>query len=261
MGETIEKMRTRISVNGERGVTGLETAIVLIAFVVASSVLAFGSLSTGVFSSDKTKETAKAGVHGAISALEIRGVKGTATVTATTSQPIGAGDGSTTTFWMANAPLIPGSHSVAIDGIPQTYGTTYSLDYDTGLVTFVDAPASSSEITADYTYYVVGSVKITLSSVLDGYPVDMTGGKTIVTYLDPDSVQTDITNYTLTKYGSADADNLLEAGETFELSVDVSSYGLTDYDDFILQIKSATGAVVGIGRAIPARVQTIMDLG
>ena len=40
---------------GQRGITGLETAIVLIAFVVVSSVFAFAALSTGLFSSDKAK--------------------------------------------------------------------------------------------------------------------------------------------------------------------------------------------------------------
>ena len=39
----------------QRGITGLETAIVLIAFVVVSSVFAFAALSTGLFSSDKPK--------------------------------------------------------------------------------------------------------------------------------------------------------------------------------------------------------------
>ena len=34
----------------EQGITGLETAIVLIAFVVVSSVFAFAALSTGLFS-------------------------------------------------------------------------------------------------------------------------------------------------------------------------------------------------------------------
>ncbi len=37
----------------QRGITGLETAIVLIAFVVVSSVFAFAALSTGMISSDK----------------------------------------------------------------------------------------------------------------------------------------------------------------------------------------------------------------
>ena len=46
----------------QRGITGLETAIVLIAFVVVSSVFAFAALSTGLFSSDKAKETHTAGL-------------------------------------------------------------------------------------------------------------------------------------------------------------------------------------------------------
>ena len=37
----------------QRGVTGLETAIILIAFVVVASVFAFTVLSTGIFSAPK----------------------------------------------------------------------------------------------------------------------------------------------------------------------------------------------------------------
>ncbi len=57
----------------QRGITGLETAIVLIAFVVVSSVFAFAALSTGLFSSDKSKETINAGLTEASGTLEIRG--------------------------------------------------------------------------------------------------------------------------------------------------------------------------------------------
>ena len=248
-------------VKDERGITGLETAIVLIAFVVVSSVFAFAVLSTGLFSSDKAKEAIQAGLAQAQGTMEVRGVKGTATLIAITSQSIGTGDGSTTTFSMGNTPLIPGSQTVKVAGTTQTYGTSYSVNFDTGLVTFVSAPASSSAITADYTYYTIDNIKITLSNAAGGNPVDLTGGKTTVVYLDPDSIATNITDYTLTKFGSADADNLLEQGELFELSVDVSGYGLTDYDTFILQIKPAQGAVLVIGRTIPARVETFMDLG
>ena len=56
-----------------RGITGLETAIVLIAFVVVSSVFAFAALSTGLFSSDKSKDTINAGLSEARGTLEIRG--------------------------------------------------------------------------------------------------------------------------------------------------------------------------------------------
>ena len=79
---------SRHLVREERGITGLETAIVLIAFVVVSSVFAFAALSTGLFSSDKAKEAIQAGLNEAQGTLEIRGVKGTATLTATTSQSI-----------------------------------------------------------------------------------------------------------------------------------------------------------------------------
>jgi flagellin-like protein len=39
----------------QRGITGLETAIVLIAFVVVASVFAFAVLNTGLLSSEKSK--------------------------------------------------------------------------------------------------------------------------------------------------------------------------------------------------------------
>ena len=54
-----------------RGITGLETAIVLIAFVVVSSVFAFASLTMGLFSADKSEETLRAGLSGARGTLEL----------------------------------------------------------------------------------------------------------------------------------------------------------------------------------------------
>jgi flagellin FlaB len=57
----------------QRGITGLETAIVLIAFVVVSSVFAFAALSTGLFSSDKAKETISAGLAEARGTLQLKG--------------------------------------------------------------------------------------------------------------------------------------------------------------------------------------------
>ncbi len=46
----------------QTGITGLETAIVLIAFVVVSSVFAFTILSAGVFSSEANKQTIHVGL-------------------------------------------------------------------------------------------------------------------------------------------------------------------------------------------------------
>jgi flagellin FlaB len=57
----------------ERGVTGLETAIILIAFVVVASVFAFTVLSTGVFSAERGKETVLAGLAEAQASLSHAG--------------------------------------------------------------------------------------------------------------------------------------------------------------------------------------------
>ncbi|MCI0874711.1 MAG: hypothetical protein J4N79_10610, partial [Chloroflexi bacterium] len=57
----------------QRGITGLETAIILIAFVVVASIFAFTVLSTGVFASERSKETVYAGLEEAKSSLEPHG--------------------------------------------------------------------------------------------------------------------------------------------------------------------------------------------
>ncbi len=56
-------MNQRGTGSRERGITGLETSIVLIAFVVVASVFAFTVLSAGVFSSEAAKQTILAGLR------------------------------------------------------------------------------------------------------------------------------------------------------------------------------------------------------
>ncbi len=58
---------------GQRGITGLETAIILIAFVTVASVLAYSVLSAGIFSSEKGKETVYAGLNQASSSMQVQG--------------------------------------------------------------------------------------------------------------------------------------------------------------------------------------------
>jgi len=57
----------------DRGITGLETAIVLIAFVVVAAVFAFVVLSTGLFSSERGKETVYAGLAKTRGSMELTG--------------------------------------------------------------------------------------------------------------------------------------------------------------------------------------------
>jgi flagellin FlaB len=57
----------------EQGITGLETAIILIAFVVVATIFAFVVLTTGVFSAERGKETVYAGLQKARGSMELRG--------------------------------------------------------------------------------------------------------------------------------------------------------------------------------------------
>ena len=57
----------------EKGITGLETAIILIAFVTVASVLAYSVLSAGIFSAERGKETVYRGLSQAQSSMQVRG--------------------------------------------------------------------------------------------------------------------------------------------------------------------------------------------
>ena len=56
-----------------KGITGLETAIILIAFIVVAAVFAFTVMTTGLFSSEKAKTTAQAGIAEASSTFAPKG--------------------------------------------------------------------------------------------------------------------------------------------------------------------------------------------
>ena len=68
----LDSIRQRLH-RDQLGITGLETAIILIAFVVVASVFAYTVLSAGIFSSEKGKEAIYAGLEGARSSMTITG--------------------------------------------------------------------------------------------------------------------------------------------------------------------------------------------
>jgi len=58
---------------GQKGMTGLETAIILIAFVTVASVLAYSVLSAGIFSAERGKTTIYGGLEQAQASMGIHG--------------------------------------------------------------------------------------------------------------------------------------------------------------------------------------------
>ena len=69
-GERRDRLR---ALRDQRGITGLETAIVLIAFVVVASVFAFAVLTTGLLSTEKSKEAVLGGLEETESTMVVKG--------------------------------------------------------------------------------------------------------------------------------------------------------------------------------------------
>ena len=106
--------------NREDGITGLETAIILIAFVIVASVFAFVVLSTGLFSAERGKETVFAGLEKARGNLEVRGA-----LTVIDTDSNGTIDSSDEIVF--NAALAAGGFPISLD--PTAYVNTVVVNW------------------------------------------------------------------------------------------------------------------------------------
>jgi archaeal flagellin FlaB len=77
LGVVLQNKKNRVLtaqlIGEQKGITGLETAIILIAFVVVAAVFAQSVLSAGLFSADKSREAVLSGLEEVQCTLEIRG--------------------------------------------------------------------------------------------------------------------------------------------------------------------------------------------
>ena len=104
----------------EEGITGLETAIILIAFVIVASVFAFVVLSTGLFSAERGKETVFAGLEKARGNMEVRGA-----LTVIDTDTNGTIDDSDDIQF--NVALAAGGFPISLD--PSAYTNTVVINY------------------------------------------------------------------------------------------------------------------------------------
>jgi flagellin FlaB len=119
----------------ERGITGLETAIVLIAFVVVAAVFAFVVLSTGLFSSERGKETVYAGLQKTRGSMSLTG------------GVIATSDGTEITDLSFGLTLAAGGDSVNLDFADASNRTVMS--YIDTTTTVNDLDYATTEIVGD----------------------------------------------------------------------------------------------------------------
>ena len=207
----LKRMHKRIFKN-ERGITGLETAIILISFVVVASIFSYTILSAGIFASEKTSQGVSIGLGNVASAMSING------------------------------------KIIALDT---------DSDGDVDEIKFTVASVLGQEANID--------LAVTTDTDDDGLLSDETNPihSTVITYFDRSEVITDIA-WTKTALGRDDGDDILDAGEKFEITVILKGLStnnqLVAYDTFTIELKPASGAPVIFSKTIPPLLTKVMIL-
>jgi archaeal flagellin FlaB len=232
--------KTDVRVLPQRGITGLETAIILIAFVVVASVFAFTVLSTGIFTSERAKETIFAGVEETKGALEPSG-----SLIAYTADRGGVDTVYKVSFIVSNV-----VNGAAVDLTPP-----YTTD-DTG----TDPDISSG---AEYNTVVSYSDQNQFLSDVP-WTVDWLGNNggdnlleagekaEITVWLLVRDTQQAVTSSTATSYWNRDANGASGMRSTGQI--------LTKHDQFTLKVSPPSGAYMTIQRKVPSRLDAVMDL-
>jgi len=206
----------------ERGITGLETAIILIAFVVVAAVFAYTVLSAGLFSTQKGSEAVYSGLREAQSTIEMKG-----SVIAEAENTGASGYLSQVSFTVSN--VLGGE---PIDFTPPTANTSSN----------------------------------------DGLAATASTNVVVISYVDQDQRVEDL-YWTVTQLGNADADNILETNEKFQITIGNAAAGagggnlvnaldpnLLVNKTFAFELKPPVGAVLPIERTTPAIIDSVMNL-
>jgi archaeal flagellin FlaB len=208
----LRKLIKRIS-GEQKGITGLETAIILIAFVVVAAVFAYTVLSAGLFSTQKSQEAVYSGLERTQSTMELK------------------------------SSVIAKANTAHITTIGQLI---FTLAIATGgeSIDFTVPSGNSGGMATGVANYVTISI----------------GDK---------SQRVDNVYWTKTAVGLDNGNNLLEPNEQFEITIggadtaDLESAlnpDLMANSTFLVEIKTAKGAVLSFERTLPGFINTINDL-
>jgi len=189
----------------ERAFTGLEAAIVLIAFVVVAAVFSYVVLGAGFFTTQQSQETVHTGVQQASSSVELVG------------NVYGMGDTTNNNLTWIQFTL------------GNTAGGT-AMDISKAVMVYV-----REGYTADLSYN---------ATYLDNTTAPVAGEWGVYDVLNSDGT----------------VDELIEPGEQYVIEVHPGDTGMTVNKEFSLSLQPASGAVLRIGRTVPAAIDSTMIL-
>jgi flagellin FlaB len=227
----------------DRGITGLETAIILIAFVVVASVFAFTILSSGVFAADRAKQAVFAGLQDTRSTVQTKG----------SARAYRGFIGSTEAVFKISFTI-----ANAIDGEPVDLTPPYT--------------SNGSGIDPDA---VTGAEYVTVISYSDEdqYFADVPWTVQFIGFNNGDNLlevgeAAEITVWLLDRNTTVPAASSSSAAFMDGTSDGAGGGGGTTATDtllvknnkFVVEMKPPRGAIVGVNRKIPPSLRTVMDL-
>jgi archaeal flagellin FlaB len=222
-------------IKNQKGITGLETAIILIAFVIVASVLAYVAISSGLFSSQKAKSAVNASLQQSGATIELKsnvvvkmGNLVTGNVTANVTTPI-------VQYGYFTVGLVPGGSSV--DLTPNT-----PPGYVSGATPTPTVTGNTSTTTAPISQLIIG-------------------------YSDP-AQQVPSLYWTVNFINTNNGDYILDAGELAQITVYLEpawypqfmTTGLVANTTFNMDITPPDGSVLPIERKLPSRISGLINL-
>ena len=237
--------RIASAAKAEKGITGLETAIILIAFVVVASVFAYTVLTAGVFSSQKSSEAVNSAIDEVRSSIKISGntiaYKGAVDIDS---------DSSTTTDRVDAVVRIAMTIGVALQGVPIDVTPAYQInstnknlessgDTNSLVINFID----QKQVIKDAAW------TVEFSGSSDGdFSLEPTERAVITIWLsDYKFHATDGLYYTL---GTNATDPFF----------DVSGDLLGNFDPFSVEISPVQGTPLFIEKVVPQSLNDVMNL-
>jgi len=214
----------------KKAISGLETAIVLIAFVIVASAFAYAVLNMGFLATQKSQQVVLGGLAAASSALVVDGP-----VYGYSNAPGPTGNLTSIIFWLKTA----------------SGGTTVDLNVNKTTIGFQNPRGVWPNIyTADIAAGTESSLAVTYTVAGTSYIVAADGATSIVW-----------------EVGSGFQ---LQSGQKVRVTIDLTALSISSCttggqvqknEEFKVIVKPPVGSVLEIDRFAPAAVATVNDLG
>jgi len=230
-----------------KGITGIEAAIVMIAFVVVAAALAFVVLNMGMFTTQKAKEAIQTGLEGATSALQVDGA------TAALVDSAGKVD-----LIAIPVKLAPGKHAVDL-GVNRTAIALLIADQNVALE---NAYKGAIYVSADGSKTYLSSTSGTTEITTQLSPDQVDNLTAIKDYIESTNASTPVAYVVFIK--NVKSDTVLQNGEKALVIVYLpTNYELGAYASISVEVRPPTGAPLTVDRAMPATLpaNSVITLG